>query len=73
MEHQRALASAGLVVTFPLVETTVSSRHARASGPGPRGARPYRFLRHPDYVAVAGELVSAALLIGAALTGPSPR
>ena len=31
---------------------------------------PYRFLRHPNYVAVAGELVSVALMTGAVVTGP---
>jgi methyltransferase len=31
---------------------------------------PYAFLRHPNYVAVLGELVSMALLVGARLTGP---
>jgi methyltransferase len=33
-------------------------------------AGPYRFLRHPNYVAVVGELVGAALMTGAAVTGP---
>lgn len=31
---------------------------------------PYRFVRHPNYVAVIGELVGVALLTGAWLTGP---
>jgi methyltransferase len=31
---------------------------------------PYRFLRHPNYVGVVGELVGTALLAGAAITGP---
>jgi methyltransferase len=31
---------------------------------------PYRYLRHPNYVAVAGELVSVALMTGALITGP---
>lgn len=31
---------------------------------------PYRFLRHPNYVAVAGELIATALMTGARLTGP---
>jgi methyltransferase len=31
---------------------------------------PYRFLRHPNYVAVVGELVGMALLTGAGVTGP---
>jgi methyltransferase len=33
-------------------------------------AGPYRFLRHPNYVAVVGELVGAALMTGARLAGP---
>jgi len=32
---------------------------------------PYRFLRHPNYVAVVGELVGIALLTGAIVTGPA--
>jgi methyltransferase len=31
---------------------------------------PYRFMRHPNYAAVAGELVAIALLSGATLAGP---
>jgi methyltransferase len=31
---------------------------------------PYRFLRHPNYVGVAGELVGAALMTAAAVSGP---
>jgi methyltransferase len=31
---------------------------------------PYRFLRHPNYVAVAGELAGVALMSGAAVAGP---
>jgi methyltransferase len=31
---------------------------------------PYRFLRHPNYVAVGGELVGAALMSGARVSGP---
>jgi methyltransferase len=31
---------------------------------------PYRLLRHPNYVAVVGELVGAALMTAAAITGP---
>ena len=31
---------------------------------------PYRFLRHPNYVAVAGELAGVALMSGARLFGP---
>ena len=31
---------------------------------------PYRWLRHPNYVGVIGELVGFALLVGARFTGP---
>ena len=31
---------------------------------------PYRFVRHPNYLAVAGELVGVALMAGAIVTGP---
>ena len=31
---------------------------------------PYRFMRHPNYVAVVGELVGVALMTGARVTGP---
>lgn len=31
---------------------------------------PYRYLKHPNYVAVIGELVSVALLAGARIAGP---
>lgn len=31
---------------------------------------PYRLLRHPNYVAVVGEIVGAALMLGAAVSGP---
>ena len=41
----------------------------------PRGAPmvtggPYAFVRHPNYVAVMGELASMALLVGARMSGP---
>ena len=32
---------------------------------------PYRFLRHPNYLAVVGELVGAALMTGAIVAGPA--
>lgn len=32
---------------------------------------PYRFVRHPNYLAVVGELVGVALMSGAILTGPA--
>jgi len=31
---------------------------------------PYRWIRHPNYVGVVGELVGAALMTGAIVTGP---
>ena len=31
---------------------------------------PYRFLRHPNYVAVVGELIGMALMMHAVVTGP---
>jgi methyltransferase len=31
---------------------------------------PYRFVRHPNYVGVVGELVGMALITGARVTGP---
>jgi methyltransferase len=34
-------------------------------------AGPYRWLRHPNYVAVAAELIGAAVMTGAILVGPS--
>jgi methyltransferase len=34
-------------------------------------AGPYQWLRHPNYVAVAGELVAVALMSGARVTGPA--
>jgi methyltransferase len=40
--------------------------------PGPLVTRgPYQWIRHPNYVAVIGELVSMALLVGARVTGPA--
>ena len=32
---------------------------------------PYRFVRHPNYVAVVGELLGVALMTGAIVTGPA--
>jgi methyltransferase len=31
---------------------------------------PYAFVRHPNYIAVVGELLGMALLVGARVTGP---
>jgi methyltransferase len=39
-------------------------------GTTPVTSGPYRWLRHPNYVAVVGELVSVALMTGALVTGP---
>jgi methyltransferase len=33
-------------------------------------AGPYRWIRHPNYIGVAGELVGIALLTGARVSGP---
>jgi methyltransferase len=33
-------------------------------------AGPYRYLRHPNYLGVIGELAGAALMTGAIVTGP---
>jgi methyltransferase len=40
--------------------------------PGDRlvGSGPYRYLRHPNYVGVIGELIGAALMTRALVTGP---
>ena len=32
---------------------------------------PYRFMRHPNYAGVIGELVGMALMMGAVITGPA--
>src|SRR5262245_28893297 len=41
--------------------------------PGARriASGPYRFFNHPNYLAVVGELLGAALICGAVLTGPA--
>lgn len=31
---------------------------------------PYRYVAHPNYISVVGELVGAAMMFGAAITGP---
>jgi methyltransferase len=33
-------------------------------------AGPYRYVTHPNYIAVVGELVGAAMMVGAQVTGP---
>jgi len=39
-------------------------------GMRPVTSGPYRWLRHPNYAAVAGELVAVALMSGASIAGP---
>lgn len=39
-------------------------------GSVPVDAGPYRFLRHPNYVAVVGEIAGVALMMRATFTGP---
>jgi methyltransferase len=39
-------------------------------GTAPVRTGPYRFLSHPNYVGVAGELMAVALMTGARVTGP---
>jgi methyltransferase len=56
-----AIASLGPSWTFRVV--VVPGAPLVAKGP-------YRFLRHPNYVGVVGELVGAALVAGAVVTGP---
>lgn len=38
-------------------------------GEPPLGRGPYAFMRHPNYLAVCGEIVGAALIVGAPLSG----
>jgi methyltransferase len=39
-------------------------------GSTPIGRGPYRIMRHPNYVAVVGEIVGVALMMRATVTGP---
>jgi methyltransferase len=55
-----AIASLGHRWTFRVLVPPGSSRSARG---------PYRWLRHPNYVAVAGELAGTALAMHAMITG----
>lgn len=41
-----------------------------APGTTPVAGGPYRFFRHPNYVGVIGELTAAAVMTGAAVSGP---
>jgi methyltransferase len=38
-------------------------------GSTPVASGPYRFMRHPNYVGVVGELVGAVIMTGARVTG----
>jgi methyltransferase len=56
-----AIASLGQRWTFRVLVPPASSLTATG---------PYRFIRHPNYVAVAGEIVGVSLMAGAPVTGP---
>lgn len=56
-----AILTLGSFWTFRVI--VVPGTSAIASGP-------YKWLRHPNYVAVAGEIVSVALMTSARVTGP---
>jgi methyltransferase len=56
-----AIRTLGPAWTFRVI--VVPGSTAIASGP-------YRHLRHPNYVAVVGEIVGVALMTGARVTGP---
>ena len=56
-----AIATLGARWTFRILVPPGSDRIA---------AGPYRWLRHPNYLAVAGELVGAALWLRAVIAGP---
>jgi methyltransferase len=57
-----AIAALGVAWTFRVI--VVPDATLVAGGP-------YRFLRHPNYVAVVGEFVGAALMTGAFVAGPA--
>ena len=56
-----AIASLGTRWTFRVLVPPGESLVSRG---------PYAYMRHPNYVAVMGELASMALLVGARVTGP---
>lgn len=56
-----AILSLGRHWTFRVI--VVPATEAIASGP-------YRYIRHPNYVAVVGEIVSVALMAAARVSGP---
>jgi methyltransferase len=58
-----AIASLGARWTFRVLVPPDADATRVTSGP-------YKFLRHPNYVGVMGELVGMALLVGARVTGP---
>jgi len=57
-----AIASLGSRWTFRVLVPPGSARTSRG---------PYRWIAHPNYVGVAGELIGAALAMHAAISGPS--
>ena len=56
-----AIASLGQRWTFRVLVPPASSLTT---------AGPYRFVRHPNYLAVAAEIAGVALMAGAFVTGP---
>jgi len=56
-----AIAALGAAWTFRVIVVPGDALVARG---------PYRALRHPNYLAVCGELIGAACMTGAALAGP---
>ena len=52
----------------------IADWHAKALGTIPGvslvASGPYRYVAHPNYVAVLGELAGAAMIMRAAVTGP---
>lgn len=56
-----AIASLGVRWTFRVLIVPGASLVTRG---------PYAFARHPNYLAVGGELVAMALMVGAVVTGP---
>ena len=56
-----AITSLGERWTFRVLVPPTGSLVARG---------PYAFMRHPNYIAVLGEIVAVALMVGARVTGP---
>ena len=61
-EIQGAIATLGRAWTFRVIAVPASPLVT---------AGPYRYLRHPNYVGVVGELAAAALMTGAIVMGPT--